>query len=159
MIKKIYLLLILFLIVLLPTSILKIANSPKEDNKTSFSINILGERPFGNLFIKKLNLKNENFEDAYKILSNTSVLQSICGRICPHFKQCMGKCTRGIKQEPVNIGDIEAFVGDLAIKKNYTMEELDKNCVGKKVAIIGSGPSRAYMCCIFSKKRGKCNNF
>lgn len=98
-------------------------------------------------------VKNENFEDAYKILSNTSVLQSICGRICPHFKQCMGKCTRGIKQEPVNIGDIEAFVGDLAIKKNYTMEELDKNCVGKKVAIIGSGPSRAYMCCIFSKKR------
>ena len=98
-------------------------------------------------------VKNENFEDAYKILSNTSVLQSICGRICPHFKQCMGKCTRGIKQEPVNIGDIEAFVGDLAIKNNYTMEELDKNCVGKKVAIIGSGPSRAYMCCIFSKKR------
>ena len=60
MIKKIYILLILFLIVLLPTSILKIANSPTEDNKPSFSINLLGERPYGNLFIKKLNL-NEDF--------------------------------------------------------------------------------------------------
>ena len=105
------------------------------------------------------NVKEENFEEAYKILSKTSVLQSICGRICPHFEQCMGNCTRGIKQKPVDIGNIEAFVGDLAIKNNYNMYELNKDCVNKKVAIVGSGPSRAYLCCIFSKKRGKCNNF
>ena len=104
-------------------------------------------------------IKEEKFEEAYKILSKTSVLQSICGRICPHFEQCMGKCTRGIKQKPVDIGKIEAFVGDLAIKNNYSMYKFNKDCVNKKVAIVGSGPARTYMCCIFGKKRSKCNNF
>ena len=104
-------------------------------------------------------INNQDLKSAYKILSITSVLQSICGRICPHFEQCMGKCTRGIKQKPVNIGNIESWLGDIAIKNNYDMEELNKDCINKKIAIIGSGPSRTYMCCIFSKKRGKCNNF
>lgn len=104
-------------------------------------------------------VKKENFEEAYKILTKTSVLQSICGRICPHFDQCMGKCTRGIKQNPVKIGNIEAFVGDLAIRNNYDMYELNKDCVNKKVAVVGSGPARSNMCCFFGKKRSKCNNF
>lgn len=98
-------------------------------------------------------IKNKDYKAAYKILSKTSVFQSICGRICPHFEQCMGKCTRGIKQNPVNIGNIEAFIGDIAIKDNYSMEELEKDCIGKKIAVVGGGPSRTYVCSIFSKAR------
>lgn len=97
-------------------------------------------------------VKHENYKMAYKVLTKTSVLQSICGRICPHMQQCMWKCTRGIKQNPVDIGSLEAFIGDIALSNNFPMEELDKDCVGKKVAIIGSGPSRTYMCCFFGKK-------
>lgn len=103
-------------------------------------------------------IKDENYKIAYKVLTKTSVLQSICGRVCPHMQQCMGKCTRGIKQNPVDIGSLEAFIGDIALNNNFSMEELDKDCVGKKVAIIGSGPSRPYMCCISSKKRCQSNN-
>ena len=79
--------------------------------------------PLGNdipQFIK--NIKEENYEEAYKVLSRTTVLESICGRICPHMSQCMGSCVRGIKSEPVSIGELEAFVGDLAIKNNYEMD-------------------------------------
>ena len=99
--------------------------------------------PLGNdipEFIK--NVKEENYEEAYKVLSKTTVLEPICGRICPHMSQCMGKCVRGIKSQPVSIGELEAFVGDLAIKNNYNMDEVsNKSCNGKKVAIIGSGPA------------------
>ena len=58
-------------------------------------------------FIK--NLKEENYEEAYNILSETTVLPAICGRICPHSKQCQGSCVRGIKQSPVQIGKLETF--------------------------------------------------
>ena len=57
-------------------------------------------------FIKQV--KEGNIEEAYKILSKTTVLGSVCGRICPHMKQCEGSCVRGIKGEPVQIGEIEA---------------------------------------------------
>ena len=91
-------------------------------------------------FIKSV--KENNFEYAYKILSRTTVLQSVCGRICPHLKQCMGSCVRGIKGNPVSIGDLEAYVGDMGLKNNYEMEQLDKDCVGKKVAVFGGGPEQ-----------------
>ena len=67
-------------------------------------------------FIKQV--KEENYERAYDILEETTVLQSICGRICPHKKQCQGSCIRGIKGEPVSIGDLEALVGDSDIEHN-----------------------------------------
>ena len=56
------------------------------------------------LFIEKI--KNEKYEEAYNILSKTTVLPAICGRICPHKKQCEGSCIRGIKKYPVNIGNL-----------------------------------------------------
>ena len=59
-------------------------------------------------FIKAV--KEQDYKKAYEILSETTVLQSICGRICPHTKQCEGSCVRGIKGKPVSIGDIEAFI-------------------------------------------------
>ena len=48
-------------------------------------------------------IKKEEYKKAYEILLDTTVLQPICGRICPHFKQCQGSCVKGIKGEPVNI--------------------------------------------------------
>ena len=84
-------------------------------------------------------IKEEKYEKAYEILTETTVLPSICGRICPHFKQCMGSCVRGIKGKPVEIGALEAFVGDMAIKNNYKIKKQKLN--HKKIAIIGGGPA------------------
>ena len=70
-------------------------------------------------FIKAI--KEENYKQAYEILSETTVLESVCGRICPHTKQCQGSCVRGIKGQPVSIGELEAFVGDIAIKEEYKL--------------------------------------
>lgn len=86
------------------------------------------------------NIKEEKYEEAYKILLETTVLSSICGRICPHEKQCQGSCIRGIKQQPVNIGYLESFIGDMAIEKNWKITKYEKNN-NKKVAIIGGGPA------------------
>ena len=105
-------------------------------------------------FIKYI--KENNYENAYKILSKTTVLQSICGRICPHMSQCMGKCVRGIKGIPVSIGELEAFVGDMAIKNNYKMADLEINNTQnntKKIAIIGSGPA-GLTCSAFLARYG-----
>ena len=101
-------------------------------------------------FIKKI--KEENFEEAYKILCNTTVLESVCGRICPHERQCQGSCVRSIKSEPVTIGDLEAYIGDMAIEKGYKIEK--SNCKkNKKVAVVGSGPS-GLTCSAFLAKNG-----
>ena len=90
-------------------------------------------------FIKAV--KEEDIKKAYEILSETTVLESVCGRICPHMKQCEGSCVRGIKGEPVSIGDLEAYVGDVAIKNNYKISEINKEKKDKKIAIVGGGPA------------------
>ena len=98
--------------------------------------------PLGNdipLFIEAV--KQENYKKAYQILSETTVLESICGRICPHSKQCEGGCVRGIKSNSVSIGELEALVGDIAIKENYKIAEPNKTNSDKKIAIIGGGPA------------------
>lgn len=110
--------------------------------------------PLGNdipTFIKYI--KDEKFEEAYKVLSKTTVLQPICGRICPHMQQCMGSCIRGIKGSSVCIGDLEASLGDIALKNNFSMEELEKDCINKKVAVVGSGPA-SLTCSAFLARRG-----
>ena len=86
-------------------------------------------------------MKNEEYEEAYKIATKTSVLQSVCGRICPHMSQCEGSCIRGIKSTPVSIGEIEAYLGDIAIKNQYNMCEIEKIKNNVKIAVIGSGPA------------------
>lgn len=89
-------------------------------------------------FIKAI--KEDNIEEAYKILSKSSNLCAVCGRVCPQEKQCEGKCVRGLKGEPVAIGSLERYVADEAIKNNFSsVTPKPKN--GKKVAIVGSGPS------------------
>ena len=90
-------------------------------------------------FIKAI--KEEDYKRAYEILSETTVLEAVCGRICPHTKQCEGSCVRGIKSNPVSIGEMEAFIGDIAIKENYKIAEKNEDNKDKKVAIVGGGPA------------------
>ncbi len=101
-------------------------------------------------FIKAI--KEEDYEKAYQILSETTVLEAICGRICPHQKQCQGSCVRGIKSFPVSIGELEAYVGDIAIKENYEIAEPVKNSQNKKIAIIGGGPAGLSAAAFLLKK-------
>lgn len=89
-------------------------------------------------FIKEV--AQGNFEEAYKIIVKSSSLPAVCGRVCPQETQCEHYCVRGIKGEPVGIGNLERFVADYHIKNNKTIEEKPLSN-GHKVAIIGSGPS------------------
>ncbi len=89
-------------------------------------------------FIKEV--KEGNFEGAYQVISKSSALPAICGRVCPQESQCEGRCIRGIKGEPVSIGKLERFVADWAREQGIKPEvTVEKN--GKKVAVIGSGPA------------------
>ncbi len=86
-------------------------------------------------------IKVENYKKAYNILLDTTILQPICGRICPHKKQCQGSCIRSIKGEAVDIGKLETFVGDMAIENNWPIRKIDEERKNKKIAIIGGGPA------------------
>ncbi len=80
------------------------------------------------------------FEEAYKIISKSSSLPAVCGRVCPQENQCEGKCVRGIKGEPVAIGRLERFVADY--HNTHSTETPEKPVSnGHKVAVIGSGPA------------------
>ncbi len=97
-------------------------------------------------------IKEEKYEEAYDILTQTTVLPSICGRICPHEKQCMGSCVRGIKGKPVSIGELEAFIGDMAIEKGYRIKKENGDYSKKKIAIIGGGPAGLTAAAFLAKK-------
>ena len=85
-------------------------------------------------------VKEGNFEEAYKVISQSSALPAICGRVCPQETQCEGKCIRGIKGEAVSIGKLERFVADWA-RENGIKPEAPAEKNGHKIAVIGSGPS------------------
>lgn len=89
-------------------------------------------------FIEKI--RERDFESAYQIISLSSSLPAVCGRVCPQETQCECKCVRGIKGEPVAIGRLERFVADWH-NANFNSEiEIPENN-GYKCAIIGAGPS------------------
>ena len=95
------------------------------------SINIPG-------FIEQV--KEGNMEAAYQVISESSALPAVCGRVCPQESQCEGKCIRGIKGEPVSIGKLERFVADWA-SENGIKPAVSAEKKNKKVAVIGSGPA------------------
>ena len=95
------------------------------------SINIPG-------FVEKV--KEGDFAAAYQVISESSALPAVCGRVCPQESQCEGKCIRGIEGEAVSIGKLERFVADWARENNIRpVGAAEKK--GKKVAVIGSGPA------------------
>lgn len=81
-----------------------------------------------------------NYEDAAKVIAKSSALPAVCGRVCPQESQCEGKCIRGIKGEPISIGKLERFVADWS-RENGFVPQVEVEKVGKKVAVIGSGPA------------------
>ena len=89
-------------------------------------------------FISKI--KEGDFEGAYEVITRSSSLPAVCGRVCPQETQCESKCTLGIKFEPVGIGRLERFVAD---RHNESCAEAPKKPApnGHRVAIVGSGPS------------------
>ena len=82
----------------------------------------------------------EDMEGAFEILSASSALPAVCGRVCPQETQCEGKCVRGIKHEPVGIGRLERFVADWHREHSGEKPKMPEQN-GIKVAVIGSGPS------------------
>lgn len=103
-------------------------------------------------------VKEEKYKEAYKILSQTTVLPGVCGKICPHTKQCQGSCVRGIKGEPVSIGEIEDYIFQKAVEEGYNLKDVmereeNQELTNKKVAIIGGGPA-GLTCSAFLAKDG-----
>ena len=108
--------------------------------------------PLGNNITEFIRLyREDNYQEAYNKLLETTCLSSVCGRICPHESQCQSKCIRGFKGDPVRIGEIEKEIGDIAIKENFPIKVKEPN--NKKVAIVGSGPS-GLTCAFFLKVNG-----
>ena len=95
------------------------------------SINIPG-------FISKV--KEGDIQGAYDVISESSALPAVCGRVCPQESQCEGKCIRGIKGDAVAIGKLERYVADTARAKGITPKNTSTPN-GKKVAVIGAGPA------------------
>ncbi len=85
-------------------------------------------------------VKAGEFEEAARVIAKSSALPAVCGRVCPQESQCEGQCIRGIKGEPVSIGKLERFVADWSREHGF-VPEAPETTNGKKVAVVGSGPS------------------
>ena len=85
-------------------------------------------------------IREEDFEGAYKVISDSSSLPAICGRVCPQERQCESMCIKGLKGEAISIGALERFVADEALRNEYSSGEI-KPSNNKKVAVVGSGPA------------------
>lgn len=89
-------------------------------------------------FIEKL--VDRDYRGAWETLTESNLMPAVCGRVCPQEDQCEGACVIGKKLEPVAIGRLERFVGDMAIAEGWSAEpDIEKN--GKRVGIVGSGPA------------------
>ncbi len=85
-------------------------------------------------------VKEGKYEDAANTIAKSSALPAVCGRVCPQESQCEGKCVRGIKGEPISIGKLERFVADWSREHGFVPKAAEEK-LGKKVAVIGSGPA------------------
>jgi glutamate synthase (NADPH/NADH) small chain len=103
-------------------------------------------------FIQKIGEKD--FRGAYDVITATNLLPAVCGRVCPQENQCEGVCTVGESLEPVAIGRLERFVGDMAIAEGWAnVPYIEPN--GFKVGIVGSGP--AGMACAADMAKAGCD--
>ena len=98
-------------------------------------------------------VREENYKEAYKILQENNLLSYICSLVCPQEEQCEGSCVKGVKSNPVHIGNLEKIVNEWAIENKYEYKIDKKQLNGKKVAIIGSGPA-GLACSIELLKEG-----
>jgi len=103
------------------------------------------------VFIQKIGEKD--FRGAYEVLSESNLLPAICGRVCPQEDQCEGVCPVGETLEPVAIGRLERWLGDMAIEKGWTSNPYHTPA-GFKIGIIGSGP--AGMACAADMAKAGC---
>ncbi|MBX3716485.1 MAG: NADPH-dependent glutamate synthase [Burkholderiales bacterium] len=102
-------------------------------------------------FIQKI--ADKHYHGAYDIITDTNLLPSICGRVCPQESQCEGVCTVGDTLEPVAIGRLERFVGDMAIKEGWAnIPYIEPS--GHRVGIVGAGP--AGMACAADMAKAGC---
>ncbi|MCC7200101.1 MAG: NADPH-dependent glutamate synthase [Gammaproteobacteria bacterium] len=102
-------------------------------------------------FIQKIGEKN--LHGAYDVITDTNLLPAVCGRVCPQENQCEGVCTVGDSLEPVAIGRLERFVGDMAIQQGWSNVPYIEPC-GYRVGIVGSGP--AGMACAADMAKAGC---
>ena len=100
-------------------------------------------------FIKKI--KERDYDGAYDVISESSLLPAICGRVCPQESQCEKYCVRGVKGDPVGIGRLERFAADLRMSKNVPVSK-PENKNGKKIAVVGSGPAGLSCAGVLAKK-------
>ena len=96
-------------------------------------------------------IKKEKYKKAYEVLSETTVLSPLCGRICPHDNQCQGACIKKRDGKSVKIGDLEKFIGDLSIKEDWRITSPEKTKY--HVAVVGSGPA-GLTCAAFLRRNG-----
>lgn len=102
-------------------------------------------------FISKI--KEEKFEEAYKILIENNIMSEICSLVCPTENQCMGKCIKGIKGKSVDISKLELFINKWAKENNVNFNIEPKQSKKVKIAIIGAGPA-GIACAVELKKEG-----
>ena len=97
---------------------------------------------------------DKNYRGAYDILTESTLLPAICGRVCPQEDQCEGVCPVGAKLEPVAIGRLERWIGDMAIENGWrNTPPIAPN--GLKIGIVGSGP--AGMACAADMAKAGCD--
>ncbi len=110
---------------------------PLNNNTTGF-INLIKQ---ANNEEKQDNEKaKDKYKEAFELLSKTTVLMPICGRVCPHTKQCQGGCIKRFKWNSVEIGKLETFIGDMALEYNWNLPTCESKS-NYKVAIVGGGPA------------------
>ena len=95
-------------------------------------------------------IKVEKYKEAFDELSNTTILMSVCGRVCPHFKQCEKSCIKFRMKNPVEIGKLESMIGDMALDNNWKINVPNKTKYN--VAVVGSGPA-GLTCAYFLRKK------
>lgn len=86
-------------------------------------------------------VKSEKYEEAYEILTQTTVFPSVAPLVCPHEKQCKSNCTAKFKGDAIDIGCIENFLGRLAIENGWRFSTISDDLIGMKIAVVGGGPA------------------